>query len=164
LFDYLAAVIPGSRVLDLYAGSGGLGLEAVSRGAELALFVDAARSSIEVARENARALGFLDRCRFIRDDVFRFLNRCREAPVGRFDVVFAAPPYRIAQPDRMLAAVDLSEILEPSGVVCLEFARHTAGPQPDDRRFSLARRRVYGETVLEVWDHRPPGDAAAAGG
>lgn len=154
LFDYLSQLLQRARVIDLYCGSGGLGLEAISRGAAEALFVDLSYRSIEVARENSRNLHFIEKTLFIKKDVFRFLNTCRTEPVGRFDIVFAAPPYRIAEPERILSALDGSDIIEPDGVVCLEYSRHTSPPQPDTDRFSLDRRRLYGETVIEVWDYR----------
>jgi 16S rRNA (guanine966-N2)-methyltransferase len=151
LFDYLAGFITGARVLDLYSGSGGLGLEALSRGAAEAWFVDSSRHAVEIARENADRLGFGDACHFARREVFGFLRNCSEYQAGRFDLIFAAPPYRSAQPQKILDLCADSGILAPEAAVCLEYSRHTPGPNPVG--FRLDRRRVFGETVIEVWDY-----------
>jgi 16S rRNA (guanine966-N2)-methyltransferase len=82
--------LPGARVLDLFAGSGALGFEALSRGAEHATFVEILPASLAAIRENARALGLLDRVQIIRRDALAYLDRVH----GRaFDVAFADPPY-----------------------------------------------------------------------
>lgn len=150
LFDYLSQVIPESRIIDLYCGSGGLGIEALSRGAHSCLFVDLSPKVINVVRDNVRMCGYWDRSAFEIRDVFRFLHNRPEILTGAIDVVLAAPPYRIAEPARLLEAIDSSGILCDGGIVCLEYSRHTIAPNPS--YFSLARRRVYGETVIEVWD------------
>jgi len=172
-FDYLSGILPGARILDLYCGSGCLGLEAISRGANEAWFVDISGQVIDVAMDNAYILGFYDRCHFITLDVFKFLTHCthRSQPSaidngvsdssgvggrqlsGKFDLVFAAPPYRIAEPDNILKSLAESSTLAKGGCVCIEYSRHTTQPEPD--RFFLDRRREYGETVIEVWDYNP---------
>jgi 16S rRNA (guanine(966)-N(2))-methyltransferase RsmD len=151
LFDYLAGFIPGTCVLDLYSGSGGLGLEALSRGASEAWFVDNARNSIEVARQNALDLGFDARSRFAQRDVFIFLKHFRDYVTVPFDLVFAAPPYRIAEPQRLLDAISESGALAEGASVSIEYPRHTQ--PPDSAQLKLDRRNVYGETVIEVWDY-----------
>lgn len=82
--------LPGARVLDLFAGSGALGLEALSRGAAAAEFVEASARHIAVLRENAAALGAGDAAIVHRGDAMRFVERLSE---GAFDVAFADPPY-----------------------------------------------------------------------
>lgn len=89
LFNWLQAYIPGARCLDLFAGSGAMGLEAVSRGAELALMVDRSREALESLERN-RALLKSDRIRPLQQDALRLLEgTARE----RFDVVFLDPPF-----------------------------------------------------------------------
>lgn len=150
LFDYLSQIIPGSNVLDLYCGSGGLGIEALSRGANACLFVDLSPKVITVTRDNVRMCGYWEKAAFEIRDVFRFLHNRPEVTIGAFDVILAAPPYKIAEPIRLLDAIDSSGILADGGIVCMEYSRHTPAPNPSF--FTLARRRIYGETVIEVWD------------
>jgi len=153
-FDYLGETVINARALDLYCGSGGLGLEALSRGAEECWFVDLSEKVIAVAQENAATLGFTDRCRFVCQDVFKFLRPATDSTIEappRFDLIFVAPPYRIAAPERLLTALAASGLVAEGGCVCLEYARHTAPPHP--AQFNLDRRREYGETVIEVWSY-----------
>src|SRR5215813_9049846 len=89
-FNILQASIPGARVLDLFAGSGALGLEALSRGAVSAEFVERGRPALEALRANIAALGVGDRATVHRGDAVRFVERLQP---GQYDVAFADPPY-----------------------------------------------------------------------
>ncbi|MCF7811670.1 16S rRNA (guanine(966)-N(2))-methyltransferase RsmD [bacterium] len=152
MFDYLAEFIKGARVLDLYCGSGGLGLEALSRGAKGALFVDLSERSISTARDNARMLGFWDQSEFICKDVFRFLRQeSRETTLDKFDMIFASPPYKISEPKQLLDQIFESGLLDENGSICLEYSKHTE--HPDSKYFTLDRRKIYGETVVDIWDY-----------
>src|SRR5690606_16054845 len=86
----LAPAIPGARVLDLFAGSGALGLEALPRGAAHATLVESAASALRVLRANVDALGAGDRARIVRGDALRFVERLGP---HEYDLVFADPPY-----------------------------------------------------------------------
>jgi 16S rRNA (guanine966-N2)-methyltransferase len=86
----MAPAIPDARVLDLFAGSGALGLECLSRGAAEAVFVERARGALSVLRANIDALDAGDRTRIVSGDVFRFLER---TPLHAFDLALADPPY-----------------------------------------------------------------------
>jgi len=90
--------IEGARVLDLFAGSGALGLEALSRGADSVVFVERARSTGEILRANVDLLGATAQCRVVEKDVFRFLDSNRE----RFDLAFADPPYAKGAAQRLV--------------------------------------------------------------
>lgn len=92
--------LPGARVLDLYAGSGALGLEALSRGAESADFVDVAPASIKAIRENGTALGALERMHIHRGEALRFAQKLE---AGAFDLAFADPPYNLGMAPRLAA-------------------------------------------------------------
>ena len=149
LFDYLGSALTGAAVLDLYCGSGGLGLEALSRGAAEAWFVDSSQAAIHTARLNGKSLGLLDRAHFACQDAFGFLRRLPLPAHSPFTLIFASPPYRIAEPERILEAVAATDAIKPDGYICLEYSRHT--PKPTSSEFHLKRRKIYGETVVEVW-------------
>lgn len=89
-FSIIADRIPGASVLDLFAGSGGLGLEALSRGARSATFVEISRASLAAIDTNVAALGVADRATVLRRDALRY---AATLPAGAFDVAFADPPY-----------------------------------------------------------------------
>lgn len=92
--------LPGARVLDLYAGSGALGLEALSRGAASADFVDVGQASLRAIRENGAALGALAQMRIHRAEALRFVQKL---PAGAYDVAFADPPYALGMAPRIAA-------------------------------------------------------------
>jgi 16S rRNA (guanine966-N2)-methyltransferase len=127
--------LPGARVLDLFAGSGALGLEALSRGAEHATFVDEHPKSVAALQANADDLGALDRCTIRREDAQRFADRIEGAP---YDVAFADPPYR----QGLAAKVAVRWLNAPfSAVLGVE---HAAGePMPDG-----GDTRRYGDTAI----------------
>ena len=133
----VAAEIPGARVLDLFAGSGALGLEALSRGAEHATFVESAPLAIRALRENLDALGAADRATVVRTDAIRYLG---DLGPGAFDLAFADPPYGVG----LAAAVVEAFLGRPfANLLCLEHRRTDPLPPIPD-----ARQRAYGDTML----------------
>lgn len=146
LFSTLATLRPleGAAVLDLYAGSGGLGLEALSRGAARATLVESAPRALAALRANVAALG-LPGAEVVADRVERFLARTE--PV-RYDVVIADPPYALAA-GPLLAA--LPGWITEDGVVVLE--RASRDGEPAAAGWQTIRSRRYGDATL--WYGRP---------
>ncbi|MEO0558541.1 MAG: 16S rRNA (guanine(966)-N(2))-methyltransferase RsmD [Bacteroidota bacterium] len=143
LFSLLDArgVLASSRVIDLFAGSGALGLEALSRGAEHATFVERHGPTLAVARRNAASLDALARSRFVRSDVRAFLGR-EGSPV---ELVLADPPYDLTWlpelPELVLPR------LVPDGVLVVEHdARHQLDTLP-----GFEQSRTYGGTILSIF-------------
>ena len=142
--------LDGARVADLYAGSGAVGLEAVSRGASHVLLVEAEPRAARLARENVRALGVGDSVRLVTDRVERFLAA---APAVPHDVVFADPPYALpdSQVGEMLTALVAGGWLAEEAVVVVErSSRGTPLGWVDGLvpLFTDASGRRYGETTL----------------
>lgn len=136
LFNVLAPRIEGARVLDLFAGTGALGLEAVSRGAASVVFVERDRRAQALILDNLDHCGVADRCVIIRDEVARALKRLRGRPdFTPFDIVLLDPPYDDV-PAAVLAGVDA--VVAEQGVVVLERARRTPAP---DRVGRLVKQR-----------------------
>jgi len=107
----LGSRLPGARVLDLFAGSGALGLEAVSRGAASATLVELAQGSLDAIRANVAALGVDDRVTIHRGDALRFVDRLEP---GAFDIALADPPFSAGQAAPLVAAfrrVPFAEVL-----------------------------------------------------
>jgi len=130
--------LPGARVLDLFAGSGALGLEALSRGAEVADFVELAPKSLAALRENARSLGAGDAAVIHRADALRFTAALEPRA---FDVAFADPPYGLSFATRLAAlwlAVPFAAILG------IEHRVDEVLPGRGDRR-------KYGDTVVTIY-------------
>jgi 16S rRNA (guanine966-N2)-methyltransferase len=147
LFDTLGTLLElgQARVLDLYAGSGAVGLEAVSRGAGHALLVEADPRAASAARANAAAAGLADRVEVVRDRVERVLGTTPSQP---FHLVFADPPYALPDADveRMLHLLTIRWLADRA-VVVVERASRGAGPTWPTSLEAVKKRR-YGEGTL----------------
>lgn len=153
IFNILGQRFEGGAILDLYAGSGAFGLEALSRGAERATFVDQGKSAAATCQRNIEALGFQDRSEILRADVAAAL-RALAARSGRFALVFADPPYEEG-PHAALELLSSSELVEPGGRVVAEHSRQRA---PDEAYGELVRTDVrrYGDTTISFFSRRTP--------
>ena len=141
--------LTGARTLDLFAGTGALGLEAMSRGAGFCLFIDQAGAARALVRENAERLGLTGQIRIWRRDVTH-LGRC--APMKPFNLVFADPPYNRQLANRALAGLITGGWLENGAVVVLEEARDSKLTMPDG--LLLADTRNYGDTCVAIARYR----------
>ena len=151
LLSILAHRTQGARVLDLYAGTGALGLESLSRGAHQVVFVDNHVVSARILRENVTRCGYDERCVVVTQDVETFLASppsLDEPPV--FDIVFADPPYHTTDLARVLERLSLSGKIASQGIVILEhFFKH---PGPDRiGTLTQTRQSRYGDTVLTFY-------------
>ncbi|MGC0142213.1 MULTISPECIES: 16S rRNA (guanine(966)-N(2))-methyltransferase RsmD [unclassified Pseudactinotalea] len=141
--EHLGA-LDGARVLDLYAGSGALGLEALSRGAREVVMVESARPAAAVCHANARTLGVADRVQVITVPVERYLGR--SAPAAGFDLVLADPPYDVVDLDGVLEAL-ARDWLAARAVVVLERGARAADVDWPPPLTPMDVRR-YGDSVL----------------
>jgi 16S rRNA (guanine966-N2)-methyltransferase len=151
LFATISSIVgslAGARVLDLYAGSGAVGLEALSRGAGHVLLVEAGTRAGRVIRANIAALG-LPGAEVIVDRTERVLARGPENAGGRYDVVFADPPYALAgeEVSAMLTALADRAWLAPGGLVIVERATRS-GPLRWPAGYVQDRARRYGEATF----------------
>lgn len=151
VFSMLAADIPGSHVLDLYAGSGSLGIEALSRGAADAVFVDMDRTACGIIRMN------LEKTRLAPKGEVVVMNaegavRLMAANRRRFGLVFADAPYLRDFVLKTLLMLDENDIMENNGMAVVEHHRGETPPETVGR-WLLERRRAYGETVFSFYVH-----------
>ena len=145
IFNIVGPAIEGARVLDLFAGSGALGIEALSRGAAGVTFVDQQPRGLAILRQNLDVLGFKDRAHVVRGDVVRWLEASPDA-VRSADFVFLDPPYGDVVLDRALKVIDR----EAQDVVVL--AEHSRRQTlPELLRLKVDRERRYGDTVVTVF-------------
>ncbi|HEX2088497.1 MAG TPA: 16S rRNA (guanine(966)-N(2))-methyltransferase RsmD [Actinomycetota bacterium] len=148
LFSSLGAAVEGARVLDLYAGTGAMGIEALSRGAASAMFVDSAPAAAKTIAENLRRTRLLGRAEVRRLDVLRGL---RQRP-GQFDLVLADPPYKLGQADldALVAALRESGTVAAGGRVALTRRRGSYIPViPVD--WHLTKQLTYGDALVLVF-------------
>ena len=144
IFNMVAARIEGATVLDLFAGSGALGIEALSRGAASVTFVDQQPRGLAILRQNLDALGFRERARVVRGDVVRWLEASPDV-VRSADLIFLDPPYEDIVLDRALRVLD-REVR--SATVLAEHSRRQMLPQLE--RLRVDRERRHGDTVVTV--------------
>jgi 16S rRNA (guanine966-N2)-methyltransferase len=140
--------LEGARVLDLFAGTGAMGLEAISRGARFCQFVDDSAEARGLIRKNADTLGVIGLVKIWRRDATD-LGPC--SPQPGFDLAFADPPYGKGQGQKALAALIEGKWLNPQSVVVLEEALKAEIPDIDG--LVQIDRRDYGETQVRFYRH-----------
>ena len=149
LFNILPHDFSGMRVLDLFAGTGNLSIEALSRGAEKALLVDESARSAAAIRDNLTRLELLGRAQVWTAEVFRSLRKLGKSG-EKFDLIFLDPPYEKGLVAGSLTAISQSDLLRENGWVVAEHsARETVKSQYD--RLVLNDRRRYGDTLLSFF-------------
>lgn len=157
MFSSIQFDIEGRRVLDLFAGSGQLGLEALSRGASGVMFTDMSRDAENIVKENARALGFFDKCRYLVTDYRNYIRKA--AGREKFDLVFIDPPYS------MMCALDAAlrlkdaDMLNDGALLVLEMGEENTDLESADfADFELLKYTRYGKKtsllVLLYHKHR----------
>lgn len=137
--------LDGARVLDLYAGSGALGIEALSRGALAVTFVERSRRGVAVLRANLAALGLGDRAQVLCGDAIAVVRRLGSQG-ARFDLVLLDPPYASGEAARALAALRDAAILAPGAMLVIESGRRHPVPQVEG--FARRDERRYGDTLI----------------
>jgi 16S rRNA (guanine966-N2)-methyltransferase len=149
LFSILADRLDNANVLDLFAGTGALGFEALSRGAAHATFVEQHRPTADALRGTAQALGLSDRTTVLALST----ERAARMVAGRFDLVFADPPYAQAYPAATFATLRERGAIDERSLVVYEHSSRL--PAPADAAFSLQRAAVYGEVALAFLQPEP---------
>jgi 16S rRNA (guanine(966)-N(2))-methyltransferase RsmD len=156
LFDILANLIPGARFLDIFAGTGAVGIEALSRGAESVFFIEKNRRCLELITRNLAVSGFADRGKAHFGDALGDLSWVSyRSGVSQFDLIFLGPPYKdeskrpLAYSTRALAAVAAAGLLAPKGwVIC---QHHVKEEVQAPEGWLMVRREKYGDTYLSFY-------------
>ncbi len=145
LFNILMRDVPGAKVLDLFAGSGALALESVSRGADSAVLVDQAAGAAATIRRNIAQLGFDTQCALLACDWRQALNRLSQTE-RTFDLVFLDPPYALTDTGAIAEALLAHRLLAPDALLVVEHRRDT--PPKAVLGFVQADQRTYGDTWI----------------
>ncbi len=148
LFSMIADRLPNARVLDLYAGTGALGLEALSRGAQEVIFVENQNSSLHILRENISRCGSTQDSTIIAQDVLTFLSTetLRRDPTP-FNLIFADPPYETADFLPLLTQLETSRRVDRDGLIIIEHFKKASLPQ-EAGDLRQVRQSRYGDTML----------------
>lgn len=160
MFSIIGPYFDGGHVLDLFAGTGGLGIEALSRGMEHGVFIDIEYKSIEVIKSNVQSARLTEQAEIYRNEAGRALKvlQKREAI---FDLVFLDPPYRMKNGIELMQEMHERGLLNPGATIVLEF--ETGHPYPTEcQHFIGVRQAEYGDTTLYVYRYEPEQNAVEA--
>ena len=148
-FSMVQTRLPGSLFADLFAGSGAMGIEALSRGAAHAVFVDNAPKALRVLRDNLKTAGLASLADVHHLDAPADLSRLHRPGEG-YDIVFADPPYHFEQYVELLEALARTRLVAPAGLVAIE---HTIRTQMPDRAggFHREETRRYGDSAMSIY-------------
>lgn len=146
LFSIIQFDIPGAQVLDLFGGTGQLGIEALSRGAKRAVFVDQREDACRLIRENLKRAKLSEGGEVIRADYLSYLNRCRE----QFDIIFLDPPYAEVFLENSLKHITEIDILRYGGIIVAErpLGKELPWTFPG---YTRSKDYKYGKTLLTVY-------------
>lgn len=151
VFSMIGPYFEGGAVLDLFAGTGGLGIEALSRGMESAVFVDMDPKSIDTIRANLKATKLEEQAQVYRNEAGRALSALEKR--GRvFDLVFLDPPYRLKNGDELMVSMVQKGMLHKNAIVVLEHESRYDYPE-DIPGFYRLREAVYGETTISIYQY-----------
>lgn len=144
VFSAIQFEIEGRRVLDLFAGSGQMGIEALSRGAESAVFVDSNKNAISIVKQNVERTGFADKSQIVQMDSMGFLNM----NVRTYDVVFIDPPYSTGLLEKALERV--TDYVAEGGIVICEYPFKDELPETVEG-LSVYRSYKYSKTAVTIY-------------
>ena len=142
IFSALQFHVPGAEMLDLFAGSGQMGIEALSRGASRCVFVDSSREAAEVIKENLKTMGLFKQARVAQTDGVRYAENC----ASRFDIIYCDPPYRKGLCGKVLP--HMGKMLNEGGFAALETEKGCAMP---DECNGLTLKKCYNYGNTSIW-------------
>ena len=145
LFNIIQFDIPGRKILDLFGGTGQLGIESLSRGAAPCTFVDQRRDAVKLIRENLNECRLSEQAKVVQGDSLAFLSACRE----KFDVIFLDPPYHTDLMDRALELVTKIDILSEHGIIICETMADRQLP-PMEAPYEWGKDYRYGQIKLTI--------------
>ncbi|GAW91403.1 16S rRNA (guanine(966)-N(2))-methyltransferase RsmD [Calderihabitans maritimus] len=149
VFNMLGDKILDSWFLDMFAGSGSMGIEALSRGAARAVFIDKRSEATAIVTENLQRVGMLEKAVVIRGDVFKVLPRLQQQKLV-FDIIFVDPPYGWELTTEAVGQIVALSLLKRDGVAVLETGAREEVPEQMGA-LGLLRQRRYGDTVISFY-------------
>ncbi len=145
VFNLIQSYVPGARVLDMFAGSGALSFEAISRGADSAILIDCDANSVALIKKNIKSLGFEDTCTVLKSSCFDYIKTA----FTKFDIIFLDPPYNKGFIEPALSAISDSGILSESGIIVLE--SDNTDFRNDFAGLEMIKQKRYGRTFITIY-------------
>lgn len=146
LFDILGPELKGKRFLDLYAGIGSVGLEALSRGASRVVFVEKKHSCLNIIKENINICNWEQKTKIIPADVLSLILK------EQFDIIFSGPPYKLNLNLKTIEMIEKNNLLAPQGIIiCQHHIKEELPQEIGNGAFILFRQEKYGKTILSFY-------------
>ena len=145
VFNILGAAVNGTIVLDLYSGFGGLGLEALSRQAARAVFIEKHYKNAAIIKENIALCGFEEQARVMITDVFNYLQE----PQHKFDIIFMDPPYGRKLVNKTIRAIISAQLLTTTGLIIIESEQNTEINKYQELK--IIKDKNYGDTKISIY-------------
>lgn len=145
VFNILMPYIPCENILDLFSGSGGMGIEALSRGCKACVFVEKDKNALGIIHKNLEKARFLNEASVIAGDAFDYLKVCKI----KFDLIFLDPPYNKGLLKPVFDSIYNNNLLRDNGVIVVE--TEISGETVEDNRFDCIKLARYGKTVISVY-------------
>lgn len=155
LFSMIGPYFDGGMALDLFAGTGGLGIEALSRGMNQAVFIDMEKSSIDIIKENLQATRLISSAEVYRNDAGRAIKQLAKRDI-RFDLVFLDPPYKLTFVDKLMLELHEARLLQDQAVLVVEHDVKHRYPEQFGP-FRCRRLALYGDTAIAIYDYMQQG-------
>jgi len=151
VFSAIQFDIEGRRVLDLFAGSGQMGIEALSRGAENATFVDSSDISLKVVKENLKTTNLSEKATVVKSDSLSFLSRTNE----KFDIAFVDPPYSTGLLQKAISNIE--NVMSDFGIIVCEHPKEETLPE-ELSKFSVSKNYKFGKITVTVYKRKVSAD------
>ena len=146
LFNIIQPYIPAESVLDLFGGSGALGIEALSRGSSFCVLVDVDKNAVDIINKNIEKARLKERTRVIKGDALSYLSSCND----KFDVIFLDPPYNKGFLNKVFEEIYKNNLLDTNGIIVVE--GEVGGETfDDDSKFVCIKQAKYGKTTVSVF-------------
>ncbi len=145
VFNIIQTHIPCTKVLDLFSGSGALGIEALSRGCKSCTFVDFDSTSFEIIQKNLEKSRLSEKAVLHKKDAIQFLAGCKE----KFDLIFLDPPYNKGFLSKVFELIDKNSVLQDYGIIVVE--TEYGGELPSNENFECIKSAKYGKTAILIY-------------
>ena len=145
VFNLLQPYIPCDTVLDLFSGSGAMGIEALSRSCDSCVFVDNNNDAVGIIHKNIEKARLSEKADIVKSDALSYLSCCNR----KFNIIFLDPPYNKGLLKPVFDKIFICDLLWDDGIIVVE--TEVGGELPDDERFLLIRQAKYGKTVISIY-------------
>ncbi len=151
IFDIIGKRIENATFLDLYAGSGAVGIEALSRGASNVFFIDESIERVNAIKDIIVSLGFDSRSKILQSSAERFIKNLKRQDKISFEIVFVDPPYTSDELDKIMPLFDKKDIISDNGLLIIEHSSKKTDLPPEIGKLLLIKQYKYGDTSLSLY-------------